>query len=86
MWPSREDKLKDVNFNYPTMIAVILSVISLAIAIGLVRWSWLLLDEQVTLRKDFVDLTARQDQIDIQYEFWLEQLEEDLEEVKTLKE
>jgi len=79
MWPSREDKGKNITIPYPMLIAVIISFITLAISVGLIRWSWLLLDEQVRLRKDFVDLSARQDQVGIQYEFWLEQLQEERE-------
>ncbi|MEA3249767.1 MAG: hypothetical protein U9Q03_05445 [Patescibacteria group bacterium] len=86
MWPSREDKGNNITIPYPMMIAIIISVISLMISIGVARWSSLLLEEQLELRKEFVDLNARQDQVGIQYEFWLEQLEENLEEAKGLKE
>jgi len=82
MWPSREDKGKNITIPYSTMVAIIISVITLAISAGLIRWSWLLLDEQVRLRKDFVDLSAKQDQMGVQYEFWLEQLQKERDAVK----
>lgn len=48
MWPSREDKHKNLTFNYPTMVAVVISVISLAVSIGIARWSSLILEDQLT--------------------------------------
>jgi hypothetical protein len=81
MWPFRNkhDDEYQLRFSNSAMIAIVVAAISLAISIGVVRWSWLLLDEQIQLRNDFQELQARQDQVGIQYEFWLQQLQEERE-------
>jgi hypothetical protein len=83
---SRESKGKNITIPYSTMVAIVIAAISLLISAGVARWSWLILEEQMELRKELVDLSAKQDQVGIQYEFWLEQLEEDLDEVKAMEE
>jgi hypothetical protein len=78
MWPfRRNDDENQVKFSNSAMIAVVVAAISLAISVGVARWSWLLLDEQVQLRTDFEELKARQDQVGIQYEFWLKQVQDE---------
>jgi hypothetical protein len=59
----------------PMVAAVIISVVALAAALGTARWSWLLLDEQIKLREEFMQLRNTQEQTAIQYEFWLEKLQ-----------
>ncbi len=83
MWPF--DKNNDeyrVSFSNSAMIAIVVAVISITISIGVARWSWLILDEQVQLRKEFEELRARQDQVGIQYEFWLNQLQEERDDLR----
>lgn len=78
MWPFRKkEKQYQPKFSNSSAIAIIIAVISLAVAAGVARWSWLMLDEQIQLRKDFEQLKARQDQVGIQYEFWLKQIQEE---------
>ena len=54
--------------------AIIISTIALAASFGVARWSWLLLDEQIALRKDFAALKNEQEQTNLQYEYWLGKL------------
>jgi hypothetical protein len=68
------------------LVAIVISIISIAISIGIARWTWLIFDEQVAIRQDFNDIEFRQEQVETQYEFWLEELESDLDEVKSLQE
>ena len=63
---------KDVSA--PTAIAIILATIALFTAYGSWRSSWVLLDEQLRLRKDFSALRNDQVQTGIQYEYWLGKL------------
>ena len=76
MWPFRRNNDEyQARFSNSTMVAIVVAAISLAVSIGVARWSWLLLDEQILLRNEFEELKARQEQVGIQYEFWLEQLQ-----------
>ncbi len=68
-----------------TAAAIFISFIALGLAAGLFRWSWLLMDEQVRLRKEFMELKSAQDQINIQYEFWSNQLQKERAEIQKLK-
>jgi hypothetical protein len=68
-----------------TAVAIFVSIISLGLIIGVTRWSWLLLDEQVRLRQEFMELKAKQEQINIQYEFWSDQLQKERAEIQKLK-
>jgi heme/copper-type cytochrome/quinol oxidase subunit 2 len=78
MWPFRRNNDEyQARFSNSTMVAIVVAAISLAVSIGVARWSWLLLDEQILLRNDFEELRARQEQVGIQYEFWLERLQEE---------
>ncbi|MFH1047815.1 MAG: hypothetical protein V1738_05930 [Patescibacteria group bacterium] len=80
MWPFRKNNDEyQIRFTNSAMIAIVVAAISLAISIGVARWSWLLLDEQIMLRNEYEELRARQDQVGIQYEFWLQQLQQERE-------
>lgn len=59
----------------PAMAAIVVAVLSLVLSAGIARWSWLLMEEQMALRYDFENLKMAQEEINVQYEFWLEQLE-----------
>ena len=65
-------------------ILLILVFVCLILIAAVARWSWLLLDEQILLRQELEDLKGRQGQIETQYEFWLEQLESDLQRLEDL--
>lgn len=85
MWKwkrNRSEKTDRKQIPNSVSVAVILSVIALAASFGVARWSWLLLDEQLDLRKELHNLEARQEQVEIQYEFWLGQLEGELDELR----
>lgn len=58
-------------------VAIILAVTAFAVAAGVMRWSWLIMDEQIVLRKELNKLEVRQSQVETQYEFWLGQLQEE---------
>ncbi|MBU0625429.1 hypothetical protein KKF05_03740 [Patescibacteria group bacterium] len=78
MWPFHKKDGHQIKFSNPVVVAIVLAVISLAISAGVARWSWLILDEQIQLRNEVEELKARQDQVGIQYEFWLNELEKKL--------
>ncbi|MEY4723413.1 MAG: hypothetical protein RLZZ324_926 [Candidatus Parcubacteria bacterium] len=79
MWPFKKRSTLNAakNLPGPVIAAILVSVVSLCVAAGVARWSWLLLDEQVQLRKDFVELKNHTDQTDIQYEAWLAKLKQE---------
>ncbi len=80
MWPFRKNTDEyQPRFSNSTMVAITVAAISLAVSVGVARWSWLILDEQILLRNDFKQLELRQEQVGIQYEFWLQQLQEERE-------
>lgn len=62
--------------------AIIVSMVALCLSIGVARWSWLMLDEQIRLRKDFADLRNEQDQANIQYEYWNAKVQEERQRIK----
>lgn len=68
---------RGTDLSKPVAASLILSVISLAASIGVAHWSWLLLDEQISLRKDFMELRNEQTQSNQQYEYWLGKLREE---------
>lgn len=65
-----------------TAAAIIISAVSLAFAIGVARWSWLILDEQLVLRREFMDLKLSQEQLNIQFDFWSTQIQKEREELR----
>ncbi|MFH2062854.1 MAG: hypothetical protein ABIJ46_01735 [bacterium] len=77
MWFRGKEKTSEnaTRIQLPVVVALAVSAVSLALAIGVARWSWLILDEQVRLRDSYEDLRMRQEQVEIQYEFWLQQIE-----------
>lgn len=64
----------------PAMAAIVVAALSLVLSAGVARWSWLLMEEQVSLRYDFENLKMAQEEISVQYEFWLAELEKVREE------
>lgn len=72
-------KKSDLNVDLPKPLAaaVVISVVSLAVSLGIARWSWLLLDEQIELRNEFMLLQNSQEQTRQQYEYWLSKLQEE---------
>jgi len=75
----------DKNISGPVMSAIVISVISLALSAGVMRWSWLLLDEQIRLRQDFMRLKNQQDQVNIQYEAWLKKVQQEINKAEELQ-
>ncbi len=67
-----------------TAVALFIAIIALALVAGVARWSWLLMDEQLQLRRDFTDLKSAQDQLNIQFEFWSDQLQKERAEIRKL--
>lgn len=65
-----------------TAAAILLAVVALAIAIGVARWSWLILDEQLKLRQDFMDLKTSQEQLNTQFDFWDKKVESERQQLK----
>ncbi len=84
MWFCRKSDDKNT-IPAPTFAAIIISVVSLALAAGVIRWSWIIVDEQVRLRREFVELKSSQDQLNTQFEFWNKQLQKERQEIKELK-
>jgi len=88
MWPFKKKILtpeeEPERMPYATAAAIIIAVIALALAAGVCRWSWLLMDEQIQLRKDFMQLKNSQDQSNIQYEFWSKEIQKERAQLKDL--
>jgi hypothetical protein len=81
MWPFKKKDSQDIPL--AAAAAIIISAVSLAASLGTARWSWLLLDEQIKLRKEFMEVKNDQEQTTQQYEFWLKRLQD--ERVKYMK-
>jgi hypothetical protein len=78
MWPfKKRDTLATKQIDPAAAWALIVSAVALMASLGVARWSWLLLDEQVQLRKDFIELKNEQEQSNIQYEYWLGKLKDE---------
>ena len=65
-----------------TVAAVLIAVVALAVSIGVARWSWLILDEQIKLRQDFIDLKTSQEQLNTQFDFWDKKVESERQQLK----
>ena len=76
---------KSRNVDRTTAILSVVAMLALLTAAGAMRWAWVLLDEQVELRKDFVELQNRQDQLEIQFDFWDKKVAEERKELKELR-
>jgi len=68
-----------------TAAAIGIAVASLALAAGVCRWSWLIVDEQVRLRQDFMQLKNDQEQLYTQFEFWNQQVQKERRELGEMK-
>lgn len=80
MWKRSKSKEDDMNrIPNSIVVAIVLALVALAGSLGVARWSWLLLDEQTDLRREFNELDVRQAQVEVQYEFWLGQLQDDMD-------
>ena len=84
MWPFKKKSIlgaavvlgqEKVKLSYGSAAAIIISIIGLCVSAGVFRWSWLILDEQITLRKEFMELKNGQEQLQLQADFWLGQLQ-----------
>lgn len=84
MWPFKKNS-KEPEIPYWAAAAIVASVISLFAALGVARWSWLILEEQISLRQDFMNLKASQEQLNTQYDFWSAQLQKERAEIQKLK-
>jgi len=63
-------KKTDMDLPRETVIAVALSAVALIVSVGCMRWSYLLMDEQIQLRTEFSELQNAQDQLKIQFDHW----------------
>lgn len=52
------------------IIAILCSVLALVISVGTVRWSWLLLNEQIQIRKDFMKMQNDVVQMQMTFDAW----------------
>lgn len=79
MWPfkRRGDAPRKESLSRAEFAAVIVAFLSLMVSVGVARWSWLLLDEQIALREEFEQLRNDQKQTEIQYGVWLDRLKEE---------
>jgi len=84
MWFCKKDGDKE-RMPAPTVAAIVIAVVSLALATGVIRWSWLIVDEQIKLRQEFMQLKNSQDQLNTQFEFWNKQVQKEREEIKALQ-
>jgi hypothetical protein len=75
MWPFKKKVPPSLEVSPMVAAALIVSAFAVALAAGALRWSWLLLDEQLRIRKDFMDLRNEQVQTGQQYEYWLGKLQ-----------
>jgi len=82
MWFSSHKENPDA-IPMPVVAAIVIAVFSLFIAVGAARWSWYIVDEQIRLRDDFNKLRNEQDQVNIQYEFWLKQVQTERAAIKA---
>lgn len=82
MWPFKKKDPMSQDIPMAAAAAIIISAVSLAASLGTARWSWLLLDEQIKMRKEFMELKNDQEQTKLQYEFWLKRLQDEREAAK----
>jgi hypothetical protein len=75
MWPFKKSS-GATELSKGEFTAILIAVLALMFAIGTARWSWLILDEQVALRKDFMKLRNEMDQTNINVDAWLGTVED----------
>jgi hypothetical protein len=79
---TNEERRRAMQIPAPSAIAIFLAVAALALGIGAMRWSALLLEEQLRLRNDFMELSTQQAQVNTQYEFWLDRVIQEREDLE----
>lgn len=77
MWPFKKKDELSKDIPMAAAAAIIISAVSLAASLGTARWAWLLLDEQIKLRQEFMEIKNDQEQTGQQYEFWLKRLQDE---------
>jgi hypothetical protein len=77
MWPFKKKSPSPADLPAPMVAAVLVSVFALAVSLGVARWSWLLLDEQIRMRKEFKQMRSDLEQTNTQYEYWLGKVQEE---------
>ncbi|MDD5251738.1 MAG: hypothetical protein PHT12_03830 [Patescibacteria group bacterium] len=80
-WRNSHDKIDSA-----TAAALFLAAAALAIAAGTFRWSWLIMDEQIQLRKDYLELKNQQDQLEMNYDAWNGFVDKKINEILQLEE
>jgi hypothetical protein len=80
MW--KKGKRKEIEMPGWGLLSLVLAVIALVAALSVASWTWRIVDEQVQLREEIKDLRGAQEQVYIQYEFWLNQLQKEREALK----
>jgi hypothetical protein len=81
-WWKKRDRTK---IPAATAAAVIMSAAALAFSIGVARWSWLILDEQIRLREDFTELKNDFAQMEIEFGVWGRKFDKAWEELKRVR-
>ncbi|KPJ85208.1 hypothetical protein AMJ57_03945 [Parcubacteria bacterium SG8_24] len=77
MWRyRRKDRAKIPCWGVATIVLALLSLIG---SVAAARWSWLTVEEQISLRREMNRLQEQQEQVHIQYEFWLQRLQQERE-------
>lgn len=66
-------------------LGIILGTLSLCVAIGAARWSWYTVEELIQLRMDFNELRNRQDQLEIQFDYWDQKVSSERTQLKRLR-
>jgi hypothetical protein len=75
---------KKIHVPGPAGIAIFIAVASLALSLGIMRWSVLILEEQLQLRTEFEQLKNQQNQVNLQYELWLDRLQQEIEDARKI--
>lgn len=86
MWPFSKKPTPSLDIPPMIAVAVVASAMALFVSCGVMRWSWLLLDEQIRMRNEFMGLKNDQEQTKIQYEYWLNKLQAERAEGQEMNE
>jgi hypothetical protein len=86
MWPFSKKPASSLDVHPLVAAALIVSALALFVSCGVMRWSWLLLDEQIRIRIEVMDLKNDQEQTKIQYEYWLNKLQAERAEGQEMNE
>ena len=65
------ERFKKITVPRHLIVPLILTAMNVVAIASVARWSVVIADEQAELRRDYLELSNAQEQLNIQFEYWL---------------